>query len=777
MPPSLLRSDILADRTLAGRAFCRSYTALIDEWLVSLFDHAVEQAGIDGRGIALVAVGGQGRGELAPQSDLDLLLVYDRGTDEVSAVADALWYPIWDEGLKLGHAVRTVRDTLTLAADDLETATALLSARHLAGDVRLSDELIEKSRAAWRRRGRRWLEVLSRSVSERHESAGEVAFDLEPDLKDGRGGLRDVHALQWAVAAGAEVDPMIAASLEAHHDTLLAVRIELHRISPKPGDRLMLADQDEVAARTGDADADALMARVAGAGRAIAWVSDENWDNIDLRSGGGLRDRLRRERQLGSGVVLRNGRVGLADPESPPEDPFALLHVALGAARCGRRIDPATLRLLASLPPIPEPWPQEARRLFVDLLLHGPASIPVIETLDQVQLWETLLPEWDAVRSLPQRNVFHRYTVDRHLLECSAEAASVAHRTPRPDLLVVGALLHDIAKGLPGDHSEVGARMASVVATRMGFDGDDVDTIAFLARRHLLLSDVATRRDLDDPATVQLVVDAVGTPERLALLRALSEADGLATGPTAWGPWKAQLVDQLATRVAQALIGDAAEVSGTTPGSGSDTGFPTPSQRELMAADGLQVRADGDRLTVVSPDRRGLFFRIAGALSLHGLDVIEANAWSEDGVALDEFRVALDGSDVVPWETVERDIVRALEGRLAIQARLDERARSVRRRATVGVSQFPPRVRFDNDTASFATVLEAVGPDRFGLLHDLTRALADMDLDVSSAKIHTMGGDVVDTFYVTDASGEKVTDTDHQDEIRRALMHVLDPER
>ncbi|MEI2696866.1 MAG: HD domain-containing protein [Microthrixaceae bacterium] len=586
MPPSLRRSDILADRTLAGRAFCRSYTALVDDWLIALFDHAVDRAAVDGQGIALVAVGGQGRGELAPQSDLDLLLVYDRGVDDVAAVADALWYPIWDEGLKLGHAVRTVRDTLTLAAEDLETATALLSARHLAGDRLLSDELIEKSRSAWRRRGRRWLEVLSRSVSDRHHSAGEVAFDLEPDLKDGRGGLRDVHALQWAVAAGAEIDPATAASLAEHHDTLLAVRVELHRISPKPGDRLMLSDQDEVAARTGDADADALMARVAAAGRSIAWVSDESWDYIDLRSGGGLKDRLRRERHLEGGVVVRNGRVALADNSASQEDPSALFHLALGAARSARRIDPAALGLLASTPAMAEPWPAEARRLFVELLLNGPASIPVIETLDQVGLWERLLPEWAAVRSLPQRNVFHRYTVDRHLLECSAEAASVSHRTPRPDLLVVGALLHDIAKGLPGDHSEVGARMAGAIATRMGFDDGDADTIAFLARHHLLLSDVATRRDLDDPATVQMVVDVVRTPERLALLRALSEADGLSTGPTVWGPWKAQLVDQLATRVAQALIGD-------SPRPGENGGFPSESQRELMCAGGLQVRARG----------------------------------------------------------------------------------------------------------------------------------------------------------------------------------------
>ena len=431
-------------------------------------------------------------------------------------------------------------------------------------------------------------------------------------------------------------------------------------------------------------------------------------------------------------------------------------------------MSPATLQLLRDAPPLPEPWPEDARRRLVDLLFNGPASIPVVESLDQFGLWTPLLPEWEPTRSLPQRNVFHRFTVDRHLLECSAEAASLAHRTPRPDLLVVGALLHDIGKGHPGDHSEVGEEMARGIAERMGFPPEDVASIGFLVRHHLLLSDVATRRDLDDPATITMVADVVTTAEHLALLRALSEADGLATGPTAWGPWKAQLVDQLSTRVARLLSGD-----GPDPSDGPR--FPSDEQRQLMAEGGLHVAGEGDLITVVCPDRRGLFFRIAGALSLHGLDVIEANVYSEDGIAVDEFRVALGGSGVVPWDAVRSDVAKALQGRLAVQARLDERERSMRRRRTLGLSQFPPRVRFDNDTASGATVLEAVGPDRFGLLHELTRTLADLDLNVSSAKIHTMGGDVVDTFYVTDASGEKVVDAEHQGEIRRALMHVLDP--
>ncbi|HMU80585.1 MAG TPA: hypothetical protein PKC57_10025, partial [Microthrixaceae bacterium] len=248
----LHRSSLLDDRSCGGRGFCDRYTQVVEDWLRSLWVDAVAAAG-GGDGMALVAVGGQGRGELCPGSDLDLLLLADKGVD-AARVADGLWYPIWDERLKLGHAVRSIRDTLALAAEDLETATALLSARHVAGDPALTAELAEKARLAWQRKGRRWLDVLSRAVQARHAAHGEVAFDLEPDLKEGRGGLRDVHALAWARAAGADVDERLLAELFDHHDALLAVRVELHRAGGRAGDVLTLDDQDDVAARLGDVD-------------------------------------------------------------------------------------------------------------------------------------------------------------------------------------------------------------------------------------------------------------------------------------------------------------------------------------------------------------------------------------------------------------------------------------------------------------------------------------------------------------------------------------------
>ena len=751
MPPALPRSDLLDDRTLVGRAFCERYGAVVDEWLGALFQDAVSAGGVGGGdGLALVAIGGQGRGELCPGSDLDLLLLVGRGV-EADGVAERLWYPIWDAGLKLGHAVRSIGDTLSLASANLETATALLSARHLAGDESMSTELLEKARVNWRRRGRRRLEELALAVERRHATSGEVAFDLEPDLKVGRGGLRDVHALGWARAAGADVDERLLSDLRREQDTLLEVRIEVHRATARTGDRLMLQDQDTVAGRLGDVDADALMARVATAGRTIAWASDESWHEIKLALNGAFFGRFRRERRLDADLVVRDGRLCLVDEGRPVDDPTTVIRVALAAARQRTRISLATLALLEAAPTLPDPWPTEARRAFTDLFLCGAAAIGVVEALDQWSLWEPLVPEWAPNHSRPQRNAFHRFTVDRHLLEAASEAAELGHRTPRPDLLVMAALLHDIGKGYPGNHSEVGAGLARTICERMGFGPDDVATVTGAVRHHLLLPDVATRRDLDDPATIEFVARTVQTPERLALLGALTEADAIATGPSAWGPWRKQLVEQLTNRTAYLLAGGRVEDMVT------DT-FPSEAQRKLLEPGGVQVLARDEIITVACPDRPGVFYRVAGALALHGLDVVSAAIHSEGGMALDEFRVRAGASGVVPWDRVRGDVAKVLEGRLAIQARLDERVRSHRRSHLPGLHQLGQQVRFDNDATVDATVLEVVGPDSLGLLYRLTRALADLNIDVRTAKIHTMGNDVVDTFYVVTSGGIKVTD-------------------
>jgi [protein-PII] uridylyltransferase len=755
------RDALLGDPRITGASWTRAASAATDAWLRGIFDAAMD----DGPGpIALVAVGGYGRGELAPWSDLDLLLLHDakRG---IGAVAERIWYPIWDTRLKLGHAVRTVKEALVLAENDLDTATSFLTLRHLAGDAALTTTLQQRWISQWGKRSKRWLKELSARVDGRHAASGEVAFLLEPNLKDGRGGLRDVHALRWAEAAETVLLEGDDDSLQAAYDTLLGARVELHRLAGRPGDVLVLQEQDAVAARLGHESADALMEAVSAAARTIAWTSDEAWHRVRSWLAGPTGREYRRDHPVATSVVLREGEVHLDGAASPAGDPTLVLRVAAAAARHGGRIERRSLdRLAADTPVFPDPWPAAASSDLVALLLEGHAAVPVLESLDQRGLLVKVLPEWAPNRSRPQRNAYHRYTVDRHLWEAAANAAALADRVSRPDLLVVGALLHDLGKGYPGDHTEVGIELMERIGPRMGYDERDTAVLVAMVRYHLLLPDVATRRDLADEATLAAVADAVQEPLVLELLAALTEADSIATGPSAWGAWKAELVAELVARVSERL------------GSGGDAGtwrlFPSAEVLALMGAGRTVVQPCADRLLVVAPDRPGLFSNVAGVLALHGLDVLGAQAHSdEQGMAASEFRV--DPGEEPRWDRVERDLERALAGQLALEARLAERARAYSRRRTLAAEPAVPHVRIDNKASSNATVVEVRAPDRVGILYRITKALADLALDIRHARAQTLGHEVVDTFYVRDRGGGRVTDPFYLGEVERALLHAV----
>ncbi len=760
------RDDVIADRSLRGRALCRALAGVTDEWLRELYSEVANT--LPSARAALVAVGGYGRGELAPGSDLDLWLVHDGHSDgdELASLAERVWYPIWDAGLKLGHAVCTVRQGLALAAAELDTATAALSARLVAGDPALATQLGEAAGAQWRKRSNRWLGELGRRVSERHARAGEVAFLLEPDLKEGRGGLRDVQALRWAQAARPVLLDGDAAALAAAEDTLVAVRVELHRLTGRGSDELHLERQDDVARAVGDGDADALMARVAAAARTVAWTADEVWRRLSSSLAGPLGRLSRRDRPLGPGLILRDGEVHVETATDIGADPTVVLRAGAAAARAKVAIDrPSLDRLAVEAPVLDGRWPDQGRLALVDLLATGHAAIPVLEALDQRELLQRVLPEWAPTRSKPQRNVYHRFTVDRHLCETAANAASLTSGVARPDLLLVGALLHDLGKGYPGDHTEVGMDLMDRIAPRMGFEGDDVATLVALVRHHLLLPDVATRRDLSDDDVIHGVADAIGSLATLDLLAALTEADSLATGPSAWGSWKAGLVAELVERVAHVLRGgEARELRGD--------GFPGAAVRRLMAGDGTVVQGEGDVLTVVAPDRPGLFSRVAGALALEGLAVRSADAASGDGRAASQFLVER-GPGSLEWDRVTATVRRALEGRLALDARLAQRSRSSRRRPRATSLPAPPRVRIDNHASASSTVVEVRAPDGVGVLYRITTALGELDLDIRLAKVATLGSEVIDTFYIRTAAGTKLSDRADVRELERAVLHEL----
>ena len=770
------RHLLRADLTRRGAAWCRAQSDLIDGWLARLLADAMDETDDS---VALVAVGGYGRQELCPGSDLDVTLLHDRRVDptRLGRLADRIWYPIWDEGFHLGHTVGTVRQALALADDTLETATALLSARHLAGDRRLTEQLATQASRNWEKRSRRWLQAVATNVAARHQRVGEAAFRLEPDLKEAHGGLRDVHALRWAQAARAIVLDYDEAPLSDAYAVLLDARVELQRRTGKPSNVLTLQEQDGVAHALGLADADVLMADVAAAARRIAWTSDDTWRRVESTLAGPAARTGQRPRALGDGVVLCDGEVTLDQGASVGHDPTLALRVAVAAARHGAVIERHALeRLTVVAPPLGDPWPAGAAALVVALLAEGQAAIPVIEALDHGGVWTQVLPEWRVVRSQPQRNAYHRFTVDRHLLETAAQASALVDRVGRPDLLLIAALLHDLGKGRPGDHSLVGRELSRTLATRMGFPPSDVETIECLVGHHLLLADVASRRDLDDPMTIARVAEALGSVERVRLLAALTEADSLATGPTAWSAWKAGLVADLVGRVEQLLTGQ----EGDRAGEGDEVTFPSSRHRALLALPGRHIEARADLLTVVTPDRSGVFSRVAGVLALHGLDVVAASAYSassgeegDEGRALAEFRVVDHIRRDVPWPRVVADVDLALDGRLALGARLDERSQTYDRPGPFSRRPTEASVGFDNAASTGATVIDVRTVDRTGVLYRITRALTELDLDIRSARVQTLGPDVVDSFYVRDDQGDKVTDQAGWREIERAILHAL----
>jgi len=709
-----------------------------------------------------VAVGSHGRGDRAPHSDLDLVLLH-RSRRDIATVAERLWYPIWDRGIGLDHSVRTVAEAVEAADGDLKVALGLLDARHVAGDVRLSAHLIARIGSLWRVRARGWLPVVRAAARERHEHFGEVAFLLEPDLKEGRGGLRDVAVLRSLQRVTTVLGDLLPA-LDAPAADLHAVRCAVHVHARRATDRLLLQDQDEIAAALGIDGADALLGRVSAAARTVSYVWDSCWRRIEGWLGA-RRGPPAETRPLGMGIALRDGEVHVHD---------AAHWLAAAAAAAERRapLAPSTLeRLAGALPPeAPDPWPYGWRQSFVALLGAGHHAVPVLEALDHHGLLVRLLPEWEAVRYKPQRNAYHRFTVDRHLMEAAANAAALARQVARPDLLLLGTLLHDIGKGYPGDHTAAGVVVVRRVAARMGLSPDDVDTLVAMVEHHLLLPETATRRDVNDPATVDAVVAAVQTPGRLELLHALTEADSLATGPSAWSQWKASLVERLVQRASAAM-------RGMPPP-------PEPDVSDLLppdAADGLHVPAgearaqadtDARRCVVVAPDRPGLFSRVAGVLAMNGLDVLAATVGSApDGRAVEAFDVQGAFGDEPDWDRVRRhlDVALGSDDARAIDESVAHRARTYARRRLAA----PARVIADNDASARATVIEVRAPDDVGVLYRITKAIAAAGLDVRSARASTLGHEVVDAFYVVDATGNKVTDAARLDGLRDAILDEL----
>ncbi|MFJ8014691.1 [protein-PII] uridylyltransferase [Streptomyces sp. NPDC096339] len=767
------RLRLLQEESRSGPSRRSALAGLTDEWLSALFTTAARETGV--RGASLVAVGGYGRAELSPRSDLDLVLLHDGKAEPraLGALADRLWYPVWDLGLALDHSVRTPAEARKTAAEDLKVHLGLLDARSVAGDAGLLAGLRTSVLADWRNQAAKRLPQLHSLCRDRAERSGELRFLLEPDLKEARGGLRDITALR-AVAASWLADAPREGLAQARR-RLLDARDALHLVTGRATDRLSLQEQDQVAGRLGLLDADALLREVYEAARVVSYAGDVTWREV----GRVLRARSARPRlrgllgtrgapaaaraPLADGVVESDGEAVLALAARPDRDPVLPIRFAAAAAQAGLPVSPhAVRRLAAQAKPLPVPWPAEAREQLVTLLGAGEPTVAVWEALEAEGLIGRLLPDWERVRCRPQRNPVHTWTVDRHLIETAVRASALTRRVGRPDLLLMAALLHDIGKGWPGDHSVAGETIARDVATRVGFDERDVAVLGTLVRHHLLLIDTATRRDLDDPATVRTVAEAVGSVGTLEILHALTEADALATGPAAWSAWRGSLVADLVARAAAVL-------RGTAPAAGEPE-IPTAEQERLAVEAlrtgepvlALQARHEEDavgvELVVAVPDQPGVLPAVAGVLALHRLTVRAADLRSTElpdrlgEVLVLRWRVAAEYGALPQVARLRTDLVRALDGSLNVPAKLADREAAYPRRR--GVVPPPPRVTVVADVSSLATVLEVRAPDAVGLLHRIGRALESRGVRVRSAHVSTLGANAVDTLYVTTPEGK-----------------------
>ncbi|AEV88182.1 PII uridylyl-transferase [Actinoplanes sp. SE50] len=728
-----------------GAAARDERAAALDVWLRQLFPSHLP-------GVSLLAVGGLGRRDCAPYSDLDLVLVH-RGVAGIDRIAAALWYPIWDARLGLDHSVRTLPEALSVAHDDVKVALGLLDARHVAGDETLSAELIAATGDQWRRTAVRLMPQLKELTETRWASHGELAFLLEGDLKEAAGGLRDVTLLRGVGRAG--IADTMRPAVRAATLRLLDTRDALHLAVGRRVDRLVAQERGAVAGLLEIEDPDALLRRVSGDARTVAHAVDDAWRAIDRLRGtrrrGGIPSAPSR-RPVARDVVEQDGELVLARTAiGPVPDPSLSLRVAAAAATVQLPIARATCEWLAAFcPPLPTPWPAAARAALVSLLGAGPGLLPAWETCDRYGLIDAWLPEWARMRSLPQHHPIHRFTLDRHLVQTAYEATRHAREVDRPDLLLIGAFLHDVGKGLPGDHSLVGAPIAADIATRIGLPPADVATVERMVRLHLLLPDIATRRDLSDPKTISTVAEQVGDPATLDLLHALARADSMATGPAAWSDWKGRLMAELVRRVHTAL----------------DTGaLPEPPEPdpELLSGTLPVVHLDGDRVSVAAADRRGLLAGVAACLAMHRLDVVAANTGTVDGRAIVEFLTQPRYG--TPYEPVAlaADLRRVASGDVSVTQRVRARAMSARG----GTAE--PKVIWQRAAATGAVVLELRAADSPGLLYRVTAALDEAGAEIRAARISTLGGDVVDAFYLV---GDWSSDSE-RDRVRDAVLTAV----
>ena len=720
-----------------------------DRFLRSLFMGAANEIS----GVALAAVGGYGRGELSPGSDLDILFLHNGKIDEKSLgdLVNKVLYPLWDKSFKVDHSVRTRAQTRESASADLKVALGLLDIRLICGDADLVAAVQHDALDEWRSNSRERLPQLRSSLIERHKRAGDLAYLLEPDLKEARGGLRDINALRAISISGAALVSL--EHISNAESVLMSAREALHTVTGRDKDRLLFQEQDKVAEVLKYADADALMSDIAQAARSVDYLLESTWHRLDHRGKDGLGRFLKKPRitQVAQGISIAHQEVLIDEGFDLAKDPVIGLRAAAVAAQAGLPVSPTTLQKLAQsyndgAGKLPNPWPRAARENLIALIGAGNPLVRIWESLDQEEILFHWLPEWRAVRSLPQRNALHRHTVDRHMVETAVYAAALTRSVHRPDLLLFAALFHDIGKGTQDDHSDRGEILIEPLARRVGFDESDIKRLKLLVKHHLLLSATATRRDLDDPATIASVTAAIPDLQTLELLHALSIADGQATGRAAWSDWKESLLGDLVRRVTSALTDN------------TIASQPVFTDEQLVLADSgellvtIEPRDPDFAIEIIAPDQTGLLSIVAGVLNLARFDVRSARTQTIGASAIMKWIVSPSQfATVADAETIKEAISQALIDASDLKERIARRIADYANIPSIPVPS--PIVETFMDAATDATIVEVRSHDRPALLFGIGDVITKSQVDIRSAIVTTLGAEAIDTLYVTEIGG------------------------
>ena len=852
-------AEALKAHPRSAEAAIASYSWLTDCLILTLLDLATRVLHplpnpTEAERIAICAVGGYGRGEMAPESDVDLLFLTPyKITPWAESVIESMLYVLWDLRLKVGHASRTIADCLRLGGEDFTIRTALLENRFLAGDQALSDQLNASLRKdLFKGSEREFIEAKLDEREARHIKQGNQRYMVEPNVKEGKGGLRDLQSLFWIAKYIYQVDDTaelvrLGVFTEEEYDTfdkahnfLWAVRCQLHLVTRRPNDQLSFDLQVEVADRMGYVD-------IAGR-RAVEHFMQEYFrhatvvgdltrifltklEAMHVKSGPLLQRLFSRKKKLKPGYKEVHGRLALTAPKTFLKDRLNLLRLFEEGLRTGMLIHPDAMRLVtANLDLINDDMRNdpEAQKLFLGLMLKHGNPERALRRMNELGVLSAFLPEFEPIVAMMQFNMYHHYTVDEHTIQCIRNLAQIERKELVEELpiassileegvnrrvLYVALLLHDIGKGRDEDHSILGAQIARKVAPRLGLKPAEVDTVEWLIRYHLLMSDMAQKRDIADPRTVRDFAKAVQTKERLDLLCVLTVCDIRGVGPDTWNNWKASLIRALYRQTRRAMEGGLEALNREQRGSDAKRNLrhalPDFDPKDLKVEtarhyppywQGLHVTAhvvfarllrdldeddvaidlaidedrDATRACFALADHPGIFSRLAGALALVGANVVDARTYtSKDGYATAAFWIQ--DAEGHPYEQsrlprLRQMIRKTLKGEVVAREAIKDRDKIKKRERAFKV---PTHITFDNDGSEIYTIIEVDTRDRPGLLYDLTRTLANSNVYINSAVIATYGEQVVDTFYVKDMFGLKFHSESKQKALEKKLREAI----